>query len=67
MNKEVTILFIHQSDGSVKLSIKDGVELSTAELYMMYSYIENILNQMNFDWTSVHGIQTKILNKEVKD
>ena len=67
MNKELTILFIHQSDGSIKTSIKHSdTEFSKAELYMAYSYLENVLKQLDFDWSSVRGIQTKIIKKEEK-
>lgn len=65
MNKELTILFIQQSDGSVKTSMKHSdTEFSKAEIYMAYVYLENVLKQLDFDWSSVNGIQTKIIKKE---
>ena len=59
--KEITFQLITQGDDSIKPKVKESeTEFSQDELYMLYKYIELILNATEFDWSKEGFFQSDI-------
>lgn len=65
--KELAIEFILNNDGSISTKIKPSdTEYSINDIYMVYRYLYQLLNDLKFDWSKEGEIQVKtiIKNKE---